>query len=195
MSTGAATLGEIDEAVKAAKQAGAIQISLLKCTSSYPALPEDMNLRTISHMKEAFGLPVGLSDHTLGIAVPVAAVVMGACIIEKHFTLTRSIPSPDSAFSLEPKEFKAMVADIRVAEKALGQVCYEITEQEAKSKIFRRSLFVVKEMKAGEIFTEESVRSIRPSSGMHPRYLKDILGRKASKNIEVGTPLSWNLIS
>lgn len=195
MSTGTATLGEIDEAVKAAKQAGAIQISLLKCTSSYPALPEDMNLRTISHMKEAFGLPVGLSDHTLGIAVPVAAVVMGACIIEKHFTLTRSIPSPDSAFSLEPKEFKAMVADIRVAEKALGQVCYEITEQEAKSKIFRRSLFVVKEMKAGETFTEESVRSIRPSSGMHPRYLKDILGRKASKNIEMGTPLSWNLIS
>lgn len=195
MSTGIATLGEIDEAVKAAQKAGASQIALLKCTAAYPAPPEEMNLKTIPHMVKAFGVPVGLSDHTLGIAVPVAAVAMGACIIEKHFTLSRDVPSVDSAFSLEPKEFKEMVAAIRVCEKALGEVKYDVSKSEITSRFFRRSLFVVEDMKEGESFTETSIRSIRPGSGLHPRYLKEILGRKASKNIEKGTPLSWDLIS
>jgi pseudaminic acid synthase len=194
ISTGMATLGEIEEAVQAARRAGATQIALLKCTSAYPAPPEEMNLRTIPHLAEAFGVPVGLSDHTLGIAVPVAAVALGACIVEKHFTLSRDIGGPDSAFSLEPHEFKAMVEAIRTVEKALGKVHYGITEQEAKSRVFRRSLFVVKDMKAGEMFTEENVRSIRPGHGLHPRHLNDVLGRRAAQDIKRGTPLSWELI-
>ena len=195
MSTGMATLAEIDEAVRAARGAGASQIALLKCTSGYPASPEEMNLHTIPHLAEAFGVPVGLSDHTLGIAVPAAAVALGACIVEKHFTLLRSIPSPDSVFSLEPQEFKAMVDAIRTVEKALGEVRYEISQQEAQSRVFRRSLFVVKDMKAGEAFTQESVRSIRPGHGLHPRHLKDILSQRASQDIQRGTPLSWESIS
>lgn len=195
MSTGMATLAEIDEAVRAARGGGASQIALLKCTSAYPALPEEMNLRTIPHLAETFGLPVGLSDHTLGIAVPVAGVALGACIVEKHFTLSRNVPSPDSAFSLEPQEFKAMVEAIRTAEEALGEARYEASEQEAKSRVFRRSLFIVKDVKAGEIFTDDSVRSIRPSYGLHPRHLKDVLGRQATEDIERATPLNWELIS
>jgi len=195
ISTGMATLSEIDEAVQAARRAGASQIALLKCTSAYPAPPEEMNLRTIPHLAEAFGVPVGLSDHTLGIAVPVAAVALGACIIEKHFTLSRSIPSPDSAFSSEPQEFKAMVEAIRTAEKALGEARYALTEPEAGSRVFRRSLFVVKDMKAGEVFTEECVRSIRPGHGLHPRYRQDVLGRRAAQDIQRGTPLGWELVS
>ncbi len=195
MSTGMATLGEIEEAVQAARNAGVTQIALLKCTSAYPAPPEEMNLRTIPHLAEAFGVPVGLSDHTLGIAVPVAAVALGACIVEKHFTLSRHIPGPDSAFSLEPHEFKEMVDAIRVAEKALGKVHYGISEREAKSRVFRRSLFVVKDMKAGEIFTEDNVRSIRPGYGLPPKFLKEVLGRCASHDIQHVTPLEWKLIS
>jgi len=194
ISTGMATLGEIEEAVQAARRAGAVQIALLKCTSAYPAPPEEMNLQTIPHLAEAFGVPVGLSDHTLGIAVPVAAVALGACIVEKHFTLSRDIPGPDSAFSLEPHKFKAMVEAIRTAEKALGKVSYEIGERETASRVFRRSLFVVKDVKAGEVFTEENVRSIRPEYGLSPKYLKDVLGRRAARDIEKGTPLEWKLI-
>jgi N-acetylneuraminate synthase len=194
ISTGMATLAEIDEAVTAARNAGCKEIALLKCTSAYPAPPEEMNLRTIPNMAEAFGCPVGLSDHTLGIAVPVAAVALGACIVEKHFTLSRSIPGPDSAFSLEPEEFKAMVEAIRTTEKALGKVSYEVTEHEKASRIFRRSLFVVKDMKAGDTFTEENIRSIRPGHGLHPRYLTDLLGHKANKAIKRGTPISWELV-
>jgi len=191
MSTGMAALSEIEEAVHTACEAGAAQIALLKCTSAYPAPPEEMNLRTIPHLAEAFGAPVGLSDHTLGIAVPVAAVALGACIIEKHFTLSRDVPGPDSAFSLEPREFKAMVEAIHVVEKALGEVHYDVTERETASRVFRRSLFVVKDMKAGEVFTEENVRSIRPGYGLHTRYLNMVLGRRAARDIECGTPLSW----
>ena len=154
-----------------------------------------MNLRTIPHLAEAFGVPVGLSDHTLGIAVPVAAVALGACIVEKHLTLSRSLPGPDSAFSLEPEEFKEMVAAIRVAEQALGEVRYEVTEQEAASRVFRRSLFVVQDMKAGETFTPENVRSIRPGHGLPPKYLPEVLGRKAAVDIQKGTPLSFGIIS
>lgn len=194
MSTGMATLAEIDEAVRTAREAGATQIALLKCNSAYPAPPEEMNLRTIPHLAEAFGVPVGLSDHTLGIAVPTAAVALGACIIEKHLTLSRSIPGPDSAFSLEPQEFKAMVEAVRMVEKALGQVSYEASPREAASRVFRRSLFVVKDVQAGELFTEENVRSIRPGYGLHPRYLPEVLGRRAARNIEGGTPLGWDLV-
>jgi N-acetylneuraminate synthase len=150
-----------------------------------------MNLRTIPHMAEAFDLPVGLSDHTLGIAVPVTAVALGACIIEKHFTLSRSVPGPDSAFSLEPHEFKQMVQAIRVAEKAIGEVNYAATEKEGASRIFRRSLFVVKDMKAGQIFSEDNVRSIRPGHGLHPKFITNILGRKGARDISRGTPLNW----
>lgn len=195
ISTGMATLGEIDEAVSAARNAGATQIALLKCTSAYPAPPEEMNLRAIPHLAKKFAVPVGLSDHTLGIAVPVAAVALGACIVEKHLTLSRSIPSPDSTFSLEPHEFKTMVEAIHTAEKALGKVSYGVSEQEAKSRAFRRSLFVVKDMKAGEVFTEENVRSIRPGHGLLPKHLKEVLGRKATRHIQKGTPLSWEMLS
>lgn len=195
MSTGMATLDEISEAVQAARSAGASQVALLKCTSAYPASPGEMNLRTIPDMARRFGVPVGLSDHTLGIAVPVVAVALGACIIEKHLTLSRSIPGPDSAFSLEPHEFRAMVDAIRTDEEALGAISYKVSEQEAKSRVFRRSLFVVKDMRKGEAFTEENVRSIRPGHGLHPRYLKDILGAKAAKDIARGTPLNRQLIS
>jgi pseudaminic acid synthase len=194
ISTGMATLEEITEAVETARQAGAFQIVLLKCTSAYPALPEEMNLCTIPHLAETFGVPVGLSDHTLGIAVPVAAVALGACIVEKHFTLSRSIPGPDSAFSLEPHEFKEMVQAIRTAEKALGKVYYGVSDQEAKSRAFRRSLFAVEDVKAGELFSENNVRSIRPEYGLHPKYLKDVLGKRAKKNITRGTPLGWEQI-
>jgi N-acetylneuraminate synthase len=194
MSTGMATLAEIDEAVQAAREAGCKELALLKCTSGYPADPAEMNLRTIPHMTEAFGLPVGLSDHTLGIAVPVAAIALGACIVEKHFTLSRSVPGPDSAFSLEPHEFKAMVEAIRITEKAMGVVNYAVTEKEAASRVFRRSLFVVKDMKAGETFTSENLRSIRPGYGLAPKYLKDIMGQKARQDIKKGTPLTWQLI-
>lgn len=194
ISTGMATLGEIEEAVRAARNAGAPQIALLKCTSAYPSPPEEMNLRTIPHLAESFGVPVGLSDHTLGIAVPVAAVALGACIVEKHFTLSRNMPGPDSAFSLEPREFKAMVEAIRTAEKALGEVHYGVSEREAANRVFRRSLFVVKDMKTGEVFTAENVRSIRPGHGLHPRHLKDVRGRRATRDIPAGTPLTWNMV-
>jgi len=195
ISTGMATLEEINEAVAAAQRAGASEIALLKCTSAYPAPPEEMNLRTIPDLAATFGVPVGLSDHSLGIAVPVAAVVLGACIVEKHFTLSRSIPGPDSAFSLEPYEFKEMVQAIRTAEKALGKVHYGVSEQEAKSRAFRRSLFVVEDVKAGQMFTEKNVRSIRPGHGLPPKYLKNILGKRATRNIARGTPLSWEHVS
>jgi len=195
MSTGMAALAEIDEAVRTAREAGATQIALLKCTSAYPAPPEEMNLRTIPHLAAAFDLPVGLSDHTLGLAVPVAAVALGACIVEKHFTLSRAVPGPDSAFSLEPVEFRAMVAAIREAERAVGQVSYEVTEREAASRAFRRSLFVVRDVEAGEVLTGENVRSIRPGNGLHTRYLEQVLGRKARSHISRGTPLAWDLIS
>ena len=195
MSTGMATLAEIDEAVATAREAGCKELALLKCTSAYPAEPEEMNLITIPHMAAAFAVPVGLSDHTLGIAVPVAAVALGACIIEKHFTLSRSILGPDSVFSLEPHEFKTMVESIRTTEKALGMVQYKVTEREMASRIFRRSLFVINDMKAGEMFTEKNIRSIRPGHGLPTRYLKEIMGRKASCNIDRGSPLRWDMIA
>jgi len=194
ISTGMATLGEIDEAVRTARNAGARQIALLKCTSAYPAPPEEMNLRAIPHLSETFDLPVGLSDHTLGISASVAAVALGACIVEKHFTLSRDVPSPDAAFSLEPHEFKAMVDAVRVAEKALGKALYEAGKQESASRVFRRSLFVVEDIEAGEVFTNGNVRSIRPGYGLPPKFLSTVLGRVAAEDVVRGTPLAWNMI-
>ena len=195
ISTGLAALSEIEEALRAARTMGNSQIALLKCTSSYPAPPEKMNLRTIPHMAETFRVVTGLSDHTLGTAVPIAAVAMGACIIEKHFTLSRSTSSVDGVFSLEPAEFRSMVEAVRIAEKSLGEISYDIGEDESADRSIRRSLFVVRDIQCGDIFTDESVRSIRPGSGLHPRYLKEIIGRKATRNILRGTPLRWDLIS
>jgi pseudaminic acid synthase len=194
MSTGMASIEEIEEAVSAARRAGASQIALLKCTSAYPARAEDMNLRTIPELAQRFQVPAGLSDHTMGVAVPVAAVALGASMIEKHLTLSRSTPGPDSAFSLEPEEFKAMVDAVRTAEKALGNVHFGLTEKEHASRRFRRSLFVVKEVKQGQIFDSENVRSIRPGNGLHPRHLKEVVGKRASCDIERGTPLRWELV-
>jgi len=195
MSTGMATLAEIDEAVRAFREAGGRDLALLKCNSAYPAPPEEMNLRTIPHLAEAFDVVVGLSDHTLGVEVPIASVILGAVIIEKHFTLSRSIPGPDSAFSLEPHEFKKMVEAIRIIEKALGSVSYGVTSKEAESRVFRRSLFVVEDVEAGEKFTDKNVRSIRPSNGLHTRHLPEVLGQYAAQAIPRGRPLAWNLVS
>jgi pseudaminic acid synthase len=198
LSTGMATLAEIDESVAVARAAGASQIALLKCTSSYPALPEEMNLRTIPHLAETFDLPSGLSDHSLGSEIAIAAIAVGACILEKHLTLSRAVPGPDAAFSLEPDEFKILTESVRAAEKALGRVSYHVGERESHSRVFRRSLFVVEDVKAGEPFTRENVRSIRPGTGLHTRYLEEVIGRNAARDLERGTPLSlahvsWNL--
>jgi pseudaminic acid synthase len=194
MSTGMASLAEIDEAVQVVRKAGGGPLALLKCVSAYPAPAEEMNLRTIPHLAETFGVPAGLSDHTMSLAVPVAAVALGACIIEKHLTLSRALPGPDSAFSLEPDEFKAMVEAVRTAEKSLGEVSYEVTAQQKANRAFRRSLFIVQDMKCGEVFTAENVKSIRPGNGLHTRYLEEIIGRTVKKDIAKGTPLSWRLI-
>ncbi|MCK9631768.1 MAG: pseudaminic acid synthase [Methanoregula sp.] len=194
MSTGMASREEIEDAITAIRQEGNDQISLLKCTSTYPALPEDMNMKTIPDMVETFHVPVGISDHTLGTTVPVVAVALGACIVEKHLTVSRKTLGPDSSFSLEPQEFKAMVVAVRETEKALGHISYEVSEHEKASRVFRRSLFVVRDMKKGELFTEENVRSIRPGYGIAPKKITAILGKTASKNIKKGTPLEWKLI-
>ncbi len=194
MSTGMSSVEEIEEAVATARDAGATQIALLKCTSANPSPPEETNLRTIPEVSRRFGEPVGLSDHTMDVAVPVAAVALGACIIEKHVTLSRSEPGPDSAFSLEPQEFKAMVDAVRIAEKALGEVRFEVGAKEASNHVFRRSLFVVQDVKRGQLLTAENVRSIRPGYGLHTRHLPEVLGRHAARDIERGTPLSWDLV-
>lgn len=194
MSTGMGSLAEIDEAVKTLRQNGCPEIALLKCTSAYPALPEEANLSTIPNLSETFKCVAGLSDHTLGSAVAVAAVALGAKVVEKHFTLSRSDGGPDSGFSMEPQEFKQMVEDIRTVENAVGSVCYELTEKQKDSIIFRRSLFVVKDVREGEELTEENVRSIRPGYGMHTRYYDDVIGKKARHDIKSGTPVSWSLV-
>jgi len=194
MSAGMASVAEIEEAVNTAKEAGAKDIILLKCVSSYPAMVEEMNLRTIPNMRELFNCLVGLSDHSMSIGTSICAVSLGACIIEKHFTLSRGIKTPDSFFSMEPNELKELVDNIRIAEKALGKVHYGSTDEEEKSRVFRRSLFVVKDMKAGETFNTENLRSIRPGYGLSPKYLKVFLGKTVKKNIIKGTPLNWDFI-
>jgi len=194
ISTGMATVEEIEEALRAAREAGASEIALLKCTSAYPASEEEMNLRTIPEMARRFGFPAGLSDHTMSIAVPVAAVALGACIIEKHLTLSRSTPGPDSAFSLEPQEFKAMVEAVRTAEKAMGEIHFGLSGNEQASRAYRRSLFVVEDLACGEVFTANNVRSIRPANGLHPRHLPEVLGKSAARSIKRGTPLTWEVV-
>lgn len=194
MSTGMATFEEIKEAVEAVKAEGNDQLALLKCSSAYPAVSKDMNLNTMVDMKKQFGIPVGLSDHSLGSLGAVTAVALGANIIEKHFCLDRECDSPDAAFSMTPEEFKQMVEDVRAVEAAKGIVSYGPSEQEKNNVDFRRSLFVTEAIKKGEVFTEQNLRSIRPGYGLHTRYYKEILGKKAGKDIEMGTPMSWDLV-
>lgn len=194
MSTGMATLAEIEEAVNAVRNQGNNNLALLRCASAYPAITDEMNLRTMQNMGETFGVPYGLSDHSMGSIGAVTAVALGASIIEKHFCIDRSIDNPDSSFSMNPTEFKQMVCDIRQAEKAIGCVQYGPTEQEKSSQIFRRSIFCVKDIKKGEKLTQENVRIIRPGYGLAPKYYKDVLGQVALKNIERGTPLEMEMI-
>jgi len=194
MSTGMATLEEIEEALQTLRGARSGPVALLKCTSAYPAPPEEMNLRAIPHLAATFGVPVGLSDHTLGHTAAVAAVALGACIIEKHVTLSRADPGPDSAFSAEPDEFAALIEAVRTTERALGDVRFGAGAREQGSRVFRRSLFVVRDVKKGERLDDRNVRSIRPGYGLHTRHLEEVLGRAAAADIERGTPLSWDLL-
>ncbi len=191
MSTGIASLSNIEAAVEACRKVGNHQIVLLKCTSSYPARIEDANLRTIPNMKETFCVEVGLSDHTLGITVPVASVALGARVIEKHFILDKSIGGPDASFSLEPDEFKQMVSAVRDTEKALGNVDYSMSDSKKNNRLLGRSLFVVQDIKAGEAFTTENIRSIRPGNGMDPAQYHNVLKRKSRTDLKRGTPLQW----
>jgi N-acetylneuraminate synthase len=194
MSTGMASLAELDEAVTAAREAGCSELVLLKCTSSYPASPENTNILTIPHLREMFGCEVGLSDHTMGVGVAVASVALGATVIEKHFTLARADGGVDSAFSLEPSEMNALVVETERAWQALGTVNYGPTDKEKKSLIFRRSLYVSCDIAAGEEFTAENVRAIRPGLGLPPKFLSQVLGRRAARDIDRGTPLSLELL-
>ena len=194
ISTGIATLEDIEAAVMTCKNAGNEQIALLKCTSEYPTPLEDVNLQTMCDLKDRFEVVVGVSDHTTSIVVPVSSIALGGRIVEKHFILDRSLESPDSKFSLNPQEFKEMVQAVRDTELSLGKVTYELSAKSLKSRELSRSLFIVKELKKGDIFTEENVRSIRPGFGIYPKYLKEILGKKAAKDVARGTPLKWDLI-
>lgn len=194
LSTGIATIEDIELAIETCHKAGNHQITVLKCTSAYPAAPEDANLLTIPDIKERFGVEVGLSDHTMGIEAPVVAVALGAKVIEKHFILDKSIGGPDAHFSLDESEFTQMVQAVRKAELMLGKVDYEMTEKKAKSRQFSRSLFVVEGMKAGDVITEKNVRSIRPGFGMHPKFLKDLVGKTVNQDLESGTPLQDQFI-
>lgn len=191
MSTGIAELEDIELAVQTCRNVGNNNITLLKCTSSYPAPIEEANLLTIPDLKKRFGVEVGLSDHTMGFVAPVVAVTLGARVIEKHFILDKSIGGPDASFSLDEKEFTEMVAAVRQAEKAVGEVSYDLTDKVKASRKFARSLFVVKDIKAGEPFTEENVRSIRPGFGLHPKYLKEVIGKVAKEDLEKGIPLKF----
>jgi len=194
LSTGMATISEIKEAVNVAKKAGAEDIILLKCISNYPAKPEEMNLRTIPDMQKKFKCTIGLSDHSLGTAASTTAVALGAKVIEKHFILSKKLSTPDNFFSIEPQELEELVKNVKIAEKALGSIHYGLTKQEKKSKVFRRSLFVVKDIQKGGIFCEENIRSVRPGHGLPPRYLNKVLGQRARRNIKKGTPLTRILL-
>ena len=194
MSTGMATLAEIDEAVAAVRGQGNDDLALLRCASAYPAITDEMNLRTMQNMKETFGVPVGLSDHSMGAVGAVTAVALGASIIEKHFCLDRAIENPDSSFSMSPSEFKQMVKDVRQAEMAIGCVKYGPTRQEMGNLQFRRSIFCVKDIKKGEKITKDNVRIIRPGYGLVPKYYNEIMGQKALQDIRRGTPLQFDMI-
>ena len=194
ISTGMATISEIEEAVKTARNAGCKDLILLKCTSTYPALPTNTNVLTIPHLKQMFDCQIGLSDHTMGVGVSVAAVAHGATVIEKHFTLNRADGGVDSAFSLEPNELKSLVVETERAWQSLGQVSYGPTEAEKKSLMFRRSVYFAEDIQAGEVLTAKNLRVVRPGFGLHPRFYQSLLGKKARSYIEKGTPASWELI-
>lgn len=194
ISTGMASVAEIDETVRVAREAGCEDLILLKCTSSYPASPEESNLLTIPHMQQLFDCPVGLSDHTMGIGAAVASVALGACLIEKHFTLSRADGGVDAAFSMEPEEMRQLVIETERAWQALGRISYSPGEQESKSLKFRRSLYIAKDMVAGEVLTPENLRIVRPGYGLEPKYYDVLLGKKINRAVKKGTPLSWDLI-
>ena len=194
ISTGMATVAELDETVRAAREGGCNDLVLLKCTSTYPASPQNTNLLTIPHLCELFGCQVGLSDHSMGVGVAVASVALGASVIEKHFTLRRADGGVDAAFSLEPEELQALVNESERAWQALGGVSYGPTEKERKSMVFRRSLYVAEDMKAGDVFNNNNVRAIRPGNGLSPKYIECILGKKIARDTSKGTPITWDLL-
>lgn len=194
ISTGMATLGELDETVRAAREAGCRELILLKCTSSYPATPAQTNIRTIPHLREMFGCEVGLSDHTMGVGVAVASVALGATVIEKHFTLRRADGGVDSVFSMEPDDLRRLVEETERAWQALGEVSYGVTDAERASIQFRRSLYVVKDLAAGDRLTADNVRAIRPGHGLAPKYLDQVIGRTVRRAVPRGTPLDWSLL-
>lgn len=194
ISTGMASIAELDESVRAARGAGCKDLVLLKCTSTYPASPENTNLRTIPHLRELFGCEVGLSDHTMGIGAAVAAIALGATVIEKHFTLRRADGGVDSAFSLEPEEMAALAIETERAWQALGQVCYGATEAEQDSLVFRRSLYIAEDVKASDVLTRKNLRAVRPGYGLPPKYLEQLLGRKVNQAVKKGTPMQWELL-
>lgn len=195
ISTGMATVADIDEAVRAAREAGCRDLVLLKCTSTYPAAPIDTNILTIPHMRELFGCEIGLSDHTFGIGVGVASVALGASVIEKHFTLSRADGGVDSTFSMEPSEMASLVVETERAWTALGKVHYGSTEKEQKSQIFRRSLYVAEDMAAGEVLTESNLRIIRPGLGLPPKYFETLIGKRVGRAVRRGTPMGWDLLA
>lgn len=194
VSTGMATLSQIDDAVRTIRAEGNDQFMLLQCASAYPSPPEALNILTIPHLAKAFGVPSGFSDHSLGTAAAIASVALGGCLIEKHFILSRADEGPDSAFSLEPHELKQLVDGVRIVEQALGKVTYGVTTFEAGNVVFQRSLFIVQEVKAGELLTERNVRVIRPGNGLAPKFYDTILGRRAARDVKRGTPLTWELV-
>ena len=195
ISTGMATVAELDEAVRTARAAGCNDLVLLKCTSTYPASPENCNLLTIPHLRELFGCEVGLSDHTMGLGVSVAAVAHGASVIEKHFTLKRTDGGVDSSFSMEPDELRALMIETERAWQSLGRISYGPTDAEKKSLMFRRSLYVAKDMKAGDVFTAENLRVVRPGHGLHPRYYETLLGKGVGRDLRKGDAVEWEMLS
>ena len=194
ISTGMATVAEIDEAVRAAREAGCRDLVLLKCTSTYPATPENSNVLTIPHLRAMFGCEVGLSDHTMGLGASVAAVAHGATVIEKHFTLRRADGGVDSAFSLEPEELSSLVVETERAWQSLGQISYGPNEAEKKSLQFRRSIYIAQDLKAGDVFTRENLRCVRPGMGLPPKYYDMLLGRRVNQDVKKGTPMGWGLV-
>lgn len=194
MSTGMATVAELDESIRTAREASCKDLILLKCTSTYPATPENSNILTIPHMRDLFQCQVGLSDHTLGIGVAVASIALGATVIEKHFTLSRDDGGVDAAFSMEPDEFSLLVSESKKAWQALGRITYGPTEKEKPSLKYRRSLYVARDMKAGEAFTKENIRAVRPGFGLPPKYYDCLLGKKVREDVKMGTPVSWSLL-
>ena len=195
ISTGMATVAELDETVRTAREAGCKDLILLKCTSSYPATPENTNILTIPHLRELFDVQVGLSDHTMGVGVAVASVALGATFIEKHFTLSRADGGVDSAFSMEPEEMRQLVIESERAWQSLGKVHYGVTQAEKKSLAFRRSLYVTKDMKAGDVFTIDNLKAVRPGNGLPPKYYDILLGKLTKQDLKQGTPLSWEFIA